>query len=485
MLRNSKFNITTLFIFAVSAALVLQLYFTPYSGDDWVYFGAYSGYKSVCHNAWEWLKLGFGHWLGTNGRFANIGLTPLLLLPKWLLAGLCGMAAYMMYSKTVFFIDEKKSLPVTVIVVTILVTALPWWDSMMVFDCEFNYVFSSAMCLTAVNLLFKTPGNRLRYILSAAFCFVAGMMHEAASMPLLCGVAVYIYFGGKRPDNRLLWSFAAGTFIVTFSPGIWLRASHLSEPDDILPLLLLKSDALSLLLAGGIFYSLLREKMRVEVKKYSSSIICIFAVASLVSMAMSGVSGIVGRSGWFAEIYALIVITYFAKEYLLKIPKVVYTLPALTVLVHVSMVVYGQRSAGIEYAEFDRKYLNSKSGIVFIDYTRDDERSAFLLNKVRGVPDPDDTYLLKTYAEHYSETSPKPIVLPSDAKKYLEAGLNETVVLKSGDILSTVCPKLSEVRDDGLMLCEKDGVQMVVQEFCYDGKQYYHISKRILDPGDR
>ena len=108
MLRNSKFNITTLFIFAVSAALALQLYFTPYSGDDWVYFGAYSGYKSVCHNAWEWLKLGFGHWLGTNGRFANIGLTPLLLLPKWLLAGLCGMAAYMMYSKTVFFIDEKK-----------------------------------------------------------------------------------------------------------------------------------------------------------------------------------------------------------------------------------------------------------------------------------------------------------------------------------------------------------------------------------------
>lgn len=224
--------------------------------------------------------------------------------------------------------------------------------------------------------------------------------------------------------------------------------------------------------------------MRAEVKKYSSSIICIFAVASLVSMAMSGVSGIVGRSGWFAEIYALIVITYFAKEYL-KIPKIVYTLPALTVLVHVSMVVYGQRSAGIEYAEFDRKYLNSKSGIVFIDYTRDDERSAFLLNKVRGVPDPDDTYLLKTYAEHYSETSPKPIVLPVDAKKYLQSGLNETVVLKSGDILSTVCPKLSEIRDDGLMLCEKDGVQMVVQEFRYNGKQYYHISKRILDPGDR
>lgn len=485
MLRNGKLNISLFFIFAVSAALALQLFFTPYSGDDWVYLGAYSGYKSVCHNAWEWLKLGFGHWLTTNGRFANIGLTPLLLLPKWLLSVLCGLAGFMMYFMTVSFSDEKKHMSVTVFVVTILVAALPWWDSMMVFDCEFNYVFSSAMCLTAVSLLFKETESKLQYAMYAIFCFVAGMMHEAASMPLLCGLAVYIYCGGKRPSKWLLWSFATGTFIVTFSPGIWLRASHLSVPDDVLPVLLLKSDALSLLLAGGIIYCLLSRTMRSRIKEYTSSVIGIFAVASLISMVMSGVSGIVGRSGWFAEIYALIVITYFAKDYVVKIPKIIYSLLAIIVLIHMSMVVLSQHTAGREYAEFDRAYLKSKSGIVFIDYTRDDERSAFLLNKVRGVPDPDDTYLLKTYAEHYSEISPKPIVLPSDAKQYLEAGFTGTVAFDSGDILSSVCPNLSEKRDDGLMLCEKDGVQMVVQELTYGGKQYYHISERILDPGDR
>ncbi len=485
MLRGKDTYFSELLMILVASAVAIQLYYTPYSGDDWVYLGAYTGYKSVCHNPYEWLKLGFGHWLTTNGRFANIGLTPLLLFPKWLLSLLCGAAMYGMCKYAVRAVCAKQCICITSLMVSLLVFTLPWWDSMMVFDCQFNYVFSAFFCLLAYKMMFSKCEKQFEMILKPAFCFIAGMMHEAASMPLCAGIAVYMFYGGAKPVKKLFYSFVSGAIIVTFSPGIWLRASHLSTPDDILPVLLLKSDFAALLVLLGILVCLLQKKRRERLKNSLSQPVCIFAVASLISMTMSGVSGIVGRSGWFAEIYAFIVILILAKDYLQCIPKYVYYTLSAIVVAHVFAVAYFQQLAGKEYETFDKEYVNSCDGLVFFDYTRDNEWSILLLNKLRGVPDPDDTYLLKTYSEHYSPSSRLPVVLPSEAKEILNNGFSGEKVLECGDILTTVKPRHLITRTDGLMLFDNKGEEWVIQPFEYHNTQYYHLSKRILDPGDR
>ena len=100
------------------------------------------------------------------------------------------------------------------------------------FDCQFNYVFAAGMCLWAMRMIFYQPkSNGLRQ-LAAVGCFAAGMMHEAASLPLCIGIMVYLLAGGKRPSWLLAAAFALGTAAVTFSPGIWMRATTGHTPDD-------------------------------------------------------------------------------------------------------------------------------------------------------------------------------------------------------------------------------------------------------------
>ena len=447
--------------------------FTPYSGDDWVYCDAAAG-----RNLFGWIANGFGHWLTTNGRLANIGFTPLLIAPKWLLAAVCGFFAALMYAEAARAAKVLRLCGGFAVLTALLAVALPWWDSMWMFDCQFNYVFAAALCLWAVRMMWHAPQKAVWRWLAAAGCFAAGMMHEAASLPLCVAGAVYLWAGGRRPDKLLAAAFAIGTAVVTFSPGIWMRAAGEHEADAPLLILLIESDLAAALVAGGLLVAAVAK--RAALRRFLATSTGLFAVAAVVSMAISLASGIVGRSGWFAEVYAFIVIIALINKQLERIPAAVSAVIVLAALTPQAAVMAYQPKAAAEYERYEQAYAQSPDGVVFIDYTRDGEWPALALNRNRGVLDPDDRYLHQTLARHYGADKPLPVVLPTEAQ-----GVSTDSILRCGDIITTALPSDAITRADGLRLCRRAGRELVIQPYCRAGLQLYHLSPRQLDPGDR
>lgn len=449
--------------------------YTPLSGDDLVYYDAANG-----RNFFGWIANGVGHWLTTNGRLANIGFTPLLVAPKWLLSAVCAFFAALMYAEAVRAAKVMRLCGGFALMTAMLTIALPWWDSMWMFDCQFNYVFAAALCLWAVRIMWHAPQKTMWRWLAAAVCLAAGMMHEAASLPLCIAGAVYLWAGGRRPDKLLAIVFVIGTAVVTFSPGIWMRAVEAIPPDDTLFNLLIHSDLAAAFVAIGLLFMAVNPKHRQRLRQYLATPTGLFAVAAVVSMAISLASGIVGRSGWFSEIYAFIVIVSYCQPWLDRVSVRSIVLAQLIPIAQLVIVLISQIIAFGEYSEYELRYRQSDDGIVFMDYTRDDQRCVLSLNRVRGVLDPDDRYLHQTLAKHIGPNKPLPVILPAEAEF-----ITSDCALSCTDIIVTTLPTDAITRADGLRLCQRANREWVIQPYHRHGQQLYHLSPRQLDPGDR
>lgn len=462
-------------IVAVGLLTFLICMATPFSGDDWVYYDA-----AVGRNLLGWIANGVGHWLTTNGRLANIGFTPLLVAPKWLLSAVCAFFAALMYAEAARATKVKRLCGGFALMVALLTIALPWWDSMWMFDCQFNYVFAAAFCLWAVRMMWHAPQKAVWHRLAAVGCFAAGMMHEAASLPLCIAGAVYLWAGGRRPDKPLAIAFALGTAVVTFSPGIWMRAAEATPPDDTLFNLLIYSDLAAAFVTIGLLSMAVSAKHRQRLRQLLATPAGLFAIAAVVSMVISLASGIVGRSGWFAEIYAFIVIISFCRRWLDRV-ALAATLVVLAIpLIQLLFVWVTQSAAYDEYQQYEQEYSKSPDGVVYIDYTRDDQWPALALNRIRGVLDPDDSYLHLTLRNHLDPAKPLPVLLPTEAQ-----GVNSDSTLRCGDIITTTLPPDATTRADGLILCHRNGRQWVIQPYRHGSHHLYHLSPRQQDPGDR
>ena len=468
-------NAATYTIVAVGLITFFICLVTPFSGDDWVYYDAAHG-----RNLLGWIANGVGHWLTTNGRLANIGFTPLLVAPKWLLSAVCGFFAALMYAEAARAAKVMRLCGGFALMTALLTIALPWWDSMWMFDCQFNYVFAAALCLWAVRMMWHAPQKAVWHRLAVVGCFAAGMMHEAASLPLCIAGAVYLWAGGRRPDKILATAFALGTAVVTFSPGIWMRAAGEHTADASLLMLLFESDLAAAIVALVLLFMAVRAKHRQRLRQYLATTTGLFAVAAVVSMAISLASGIVGRSGWFAEIYAFIVIISFCRQWLDRVKPVATFVVLAIPLLQLLFVWVTQSAAYDEYQQYEQEYSKSPDGVVYIDYTRDDQWPVLALNRIRGVLDPDDRYLHQTLARHLGADKPLPVLLPTEAQ-----GISTDSTLRCGDIITTTLPPDALTRADGLILCHRAGRQWVIQPYRHGSHHLYHLSPRQLDPGDR
>lgn len=474
-------------------AIALVSYFifldTPYTGDDLAYNGVFGG-VSPKYDSWidypRWMA---SHWLTTNGRMANY-LMPLLgSLPKWLVALFCSFMLLLMYRLSVTLSACKNGF-IAIALVSCIYFVLPWWDSMAIFDCQLNYVWASAMCLLAVWIIFTIQSDSFWFTaVSALICVAAGMMHEAASMPLCVGFLVYMLSARWKP-RRIQWvvlaAFAFGTACVLFSPGIILRAGSGTAPDDPLWLLLIKSDLVAAALWLFIVILALSGRGRKELAWLFTSRLCIFVVAALVSMAVSLASGVVGRSGWFAELFAMIAVFGWLGRHWHPQALWASTLVSLVTVAQIVFVALWQHRLSDEFSEFETKYVESSDGVVFMDYTRDDELPWWTLGRLRGVLDPDDGWLLECHAAYYRADEAWPVVLPLETLNHLPLSVIETR-LSNGDLLVSRLPEdaveISSPREGiPIMICEINGIQWVAQSLPGGG---WHLSPRMLDPGDR
>lgn len=466
---------------------------TPYAGDDLVYDSCFSGPFAIFDN-WasfpHWVAI---HWLSTNGRFFNLLLPPILALNKVLLSILCACMVGLMYLATLKACGRAgNNTLLSILLVAALAFGLPWWDSMTIIACQVNYVWASAFLMIAYRLVASDNNSSgTKTFLAAIICFAAGASHEAGSLPLCAGLLFYLIVNRIKPGGSrriLLLALAAGTVFVAFCPGILLRAATDTKPDDSIVLLTLKNAPAVLAMLLVFCLMALNSSGRRRLKELLHQPESALAVAAVTSTVVSVMSGIVGRSGWFAEIYAITVLFSLLSAYNPqgKAASTAAVLLAALVIAQSSLVAVWQVKLNHENAEFERQYIESPDGLVFMDRTCDTVIPAATLGRFRAVPDGDDHYLLLCLRKYYKPDGPYPVILPPQAR-LLQPEQSGFQRFDSGDYITAQLPenatRLNCVQD--LFVFSDKGTDWVAQPFEKCGRHYYFCSRRIHDAGDR
>jgi len=169
-------------------------------------------------------------------------------------------------------------------------------------------------------------------------------------------------------------------------------------------------------------------------------------------MCFSAVSGIIGRSGWFAQVFALIAIVKWANDHNFRINRILGGILSTTliaaIVMHLVEVTRWQVKVGKEVETVTEMYKKSSRGQVFFDATWDNQLPWWNLNKNRGVPDADDLYLLATFSDYYGKSGNPLVVLPSEVSNIdfsnthinCNGYVNENTFTK---FLSTISPNMN------------------------------------------
>lgn len=427
------------------------------------------------------------HWVFSNGRAANF------FAPLWLyyLPFSCVriVSALMIAAMLAMIVrmgcPDWRTKPLRAMtVLCVAAFGLTWWDGMMMFDFAFNYVWASALGLFSVWLIFKRYKNRAVIWLGMTVALIGGMMHESMSAPLAAGLVVWGMLNGEwknmpRANRAVLISFFAGAFVAFAAPGIWMRATKDFQPDDPVFWLLLKSDYIAIALAVALSVTaIIRPR---SLKPLMQGQTCIWIVAAISAMAFSAVGGIVGRSGWFANVYAIIAFAQWVPK-CKRQPKLIVALLGLLVVGEYAGIAYWQQKCGKELKDVIDLYQKSPDGTVFYDYTDDREIPWWTLRRTRGVPDSDDYYSLSSLTSAYGDSLRPLSILPTSVKALQPWEVKTTKSLPGNMTATLQCPK--DARALGIWY-EPDGTEMVVVPYLKNDTVIYILQLRDHDPGDR
>lgn len=502
---NRIVGILLLFIFACYAIFEL---FMPYSGDDLAHMISMREYFET-HPVWRYPFFFVGHWLDTNGRLFD-KVNPILfnVLPHYVNALIAAISVpLMMWIVLKHCRFKGQSITGKVFAIAIMVFVFCWWDSMQAYVCIYNYVLATFFPLTVLYIILHfdkiSPHWAVKYLL-ALLALLAGMMHEAIGVPMACGLIAYQIMTRKwrsldKIRRLLIVSFMLGVAWGFFAPSLWSRLGNNTTPDDPLFMLLLKSDSLALLLLAMIGVGMCVNSWRNKILEAARTPWIIFAVAAIASMCFSAMSGIIGRSGWFAQVFALIAMVQWCNDHNYKINRMVGGILSAVliaaIVIHLVEVTRWQVKVGKEVDVVARNYATSESGIVCFDATRDNQLPWWTLNKNRGVPDADDLYLLATFSRYYGVNGAPLVLLPSEVANidFYNVADGDDVRLSNSDIIKIGKISIgntyqSERENISISIIEKDGIEWVVTPFSLEkceGVQLNHFTPRIVDPGDR
>ncbi len=434
MFSNTGHAALLLLLTVIAVTFSAMYLLTPYFGDDWGYmmvFRAPEGYDAD-YPLWQFWFFGLRHWWGANGRMANfLAAGALGVCPSWMLDILLGLAAAAgaaLMIKVAGVWDRRGFASAGIITACCYALLFPWWDLMFTVDFAFNYPVSLAVVLAAVYLFGRLRSVRLSRwgkVLTALAGLTAGCMHESATLPLLAGAALLTlrekkwqsFSGGQR---LLAVTFAVGTAVATFSPGIIRRALYggAAPPDDTALILVVKSAPLTLIILAAYILSLVfsRHQRNLAPKLFSTPALA-WAVAAIIALLPVAAGGIVGRSGWFSQAYMLIFALCWIRTTEIRLPRAV----AAALAAVAATVTAAQSVATVVTAtEFhsritaiNRAWLSSPDGIVYaplVDYTT---RPFWTLQRIDHRTQ--ENYYDRLNMTRYYRRPALPVILPTEA----------------------------------------------------------------------
>ncbi len=459
---------------AILALLTFCLYLLfPLTGDDYAYMGSFrtiDGFDGPwpMSKLYRWYPF---HWLHANGRFANLfAMLSLTFLPKWVIAAIMGAATWGMMALVLRLGGAWHGRPLAAsAALAYIAIAFPWWDLMYSVDFNFNYPVA-----TCAGLLFAYLWQRYDRIekgwmkkgcLLAAF--IAGGFHESMGAPLLAAglwlvTANRLWPSASKPSlpKAPLAAFGAGVAMAFCSPGIWGRATAERVADAPLPELLLCSAPLTLA-ATALFCGLLLSKRQREwIMAESRGWWGFWMAASLGALLFCAVGGIIGRSGWFSQSFALIALLIWGKSRSLKLAKpearsryvtVLAMAPGIAaVFFTAAPIPFVAETAALE-ARARELLKESRAGVVTEDMPLESEKPWWTLKRVRCL-DADDYYLHQVIADYYKK--PRFVIVPPETKGMREEKLPEGAEAIDPGTFDAPLP-------ERYLYTEKDGTEMV------------------------
>lgn len=410
-------------------------------GDDLGFFWSYEEQRCGLLSLPRFI---YRHWIWNNGRMADM-LTPigLNILPTWLNAicnGVITAGMFLMILR-VSGLRHQLSFGMKILIIYLIAFTFRWDALWMEFITQYNYVYPVTLLLLCLYILLSRKPfpvisdnslNIIRWI-SIPLCLIAAAMHEAAGFPVAAGLFCYILQKRHWPllslsQKAMSAALILGGIFPLTSPAAYGRLGHMLQPESPF-MMLMSSGFYVLILAIAIIFCILLNKKSRAILSYSfSSPWIIFVIAAFVSIAFMFASQYGGRTGWFAQIYALIALVLLLKGYNMDFSHrasiaLASVLPILFIAHYISVGIWQQRLAN-ETLDVIALYQASEDEVIFFDYHNEPQVSIRPASfpKTHGVPDDDDTYYRYRMQRHYGNGRPLTI-LPTAAKQKLDTAV--------------------------------------------------------------
>lgn len=386
-------------------------------GDD---IGYYSGMSASIRHFWEYPLWVGRHILSTNGRMANL-ISPIFyhLLPQWLFCIVNGAAYAAFYYLMARMLPwGRRALTARLAVMAFVAFTFPWWDVFMLFIVALNYLWTTVAVLLFLVAIYKyeyASHGAMRWAL-LLFAVFAGWMHEAAGLPLAGALLIYaIWVKGWKTLSKMrrdmIVAFCVGALMGMLSPAMWRRIFMDKIPDDTPLGLVVKSCWIgcALVVAVAVLWLARPDKAKTLMR----GPFCVFFLATCASMCIVAAGGILWRSGFFAQVFALLAFGWWLRPKAGALPRVAaITLSAVLIgamAAHFLAFCVCQTIMNAELSEALSRYAADPSKEITLPYHNEPDLPWHVLRKTRGVPDTDDFYLLSTVTSHYPGlTDPRP-----------------------------------------------------------------------------
>ncbi len=412
---------------AIGVCFAVASYYVPLIGDDRHYHDAFVYWDTPWR---QWATRMHFQWLHNNSRLGDM-LNPLLLNLMsagvravanglavalfFLLAGRCAHPRH----GTARFRDEDGAVSARMALTALILFALPWSTLWMEFVCFFNYVWASALMLLCLWLIFCKGAGRLMWLL-VPLCFIAGGMHEALGLPVAIALGAWLCVPGNfrsmSPVRRIcVAAIVAGALFSVSSPANLDRAGVDTVRELVMTLVFGSAYFVVALVVASGWFALRRPEM---MRRLVRTDWLVYALAALFSTAFLLLAGFGGRPGWFAQLFALVALARLPWPWPSgRLARGMSLLLAVMVISHVAALAYWQKKLGSETARVIELYIpvSSSDGVVFFDYTPDEDLPWYLFRRVHGVPDSDDGNYLSSLQFAYGDKEVPLIILPSEA----------------------------------------------------------------------
>ncbi|MDE6311493.1 MAG: hypothetical protein K2L96_06710 [Muribaculaceae bacterium] len=363
-------------VFAV-ALFVGFLAMPPMADDLWfstdIYQAGLEG-GSVFDSALETVR---NHYIGDNGRVANVLFALSLLLPEWV-GNACAIIAFSMALFLAYRLVSRGSKMRTGLVSTALMLfgvayALPWYDYMYLECYQFNYVIATGLC-TWVCYVFLNAKAAYGGLATVAVFFlsaVCGGWHEGFSVPLVCGiVAVMLLYPEfrKKKQIAILAGLICGIVWIVLCPSTFSRlGAGGGDGHRILSVIILHPAFALMVLTSAMaaFSNKGRELLR-------NPLTVLFGVSAMASMAVHIASVTAPRAGWWCEFASVVVVVFYANAYFRAFGRAAKIAAVLALgIVYAKLIVCDVQAFEYreQYSRYVGDYLESEDGTVYLDFT--------------------------------------------------------------------------------------------------------------------